>query len=102
MTKSDLIEALAVRGKLTVTRAEKIVNGVFSQMAGFMVKGEKIEIRGFGSFSIRKYDGYAGRNPKTGETIEVVPKRLPYFKVGKDLRERINGQTDVEQAGGDK
>ncbi len=91
MTKSDLIEALAERGDLPVTQAEKIVNGVFSQMAGAMVKGEKIEVRGFGSFSIREYEGYTGRNPKTGEPTKVAPKRLPYFKVGKDLRERING-----------
>ena len=71
-------------------KAELIVNCVFDSMEDSLKKGERIEIRGFGSFEIRHYKAYEGRNPRTGDPVGVQPKRLPFFKVGKDLRERVN------------
>jgi integration host factor subunit beta len=91
MTKSDLIENLALQRDLPLKRAEQVVNEIFTAMQQSLLNDERIEVRGFGSFEIREYDGYKGRNPKTGETIEVKPKKLPFFKVGKELRERILG-----------
>ncbi len=89
MNKSDLIEALSEEAGLHRRTAERLVNEVFDAMTESLVRGEGVEIRGFGSFSIRHYDSYVGRNPKTGEKIQVPPKRLPFFKVGKELRERV-------------
>jgi len=84
MTKSDLITLLASKEDLTEVNAARIVNLIFDGFKDALVKGSRIEIRGFGSFVIREYKSYAGRNPKTGEIVEVKLKRLPYFKVGKD------------------
>ncbi len=89
MNKSGLIDALAEKMDIHRQVSEFIVNSIFESMTEALVKGEGIEIRGFGSFSIRKYDSYVGRNPKTGEKIKVKPKKLPFFKVGKDLKERV-------------
>ncbi len=89
MNKSDLIEALAQEVGIHRQVSEFVVNSVFEAMAEAMEKGEGVEIRGFGSFSVRKYGSYIGRNPKTGEKISVKPKKLPFFKVGKELRERV-------------
>jgi len=91
MNKSELVEALSVRESLTYKKAEQIVNLVFDSMAEALVENDRIEIRGFGSFMVKDYKAYMGRNPKTGEVIEVKPKKLPFFKVGKELRERVNG-----------
>ena len=90
MNKSDLIEALAVKLKLPVREAASITNTIIETMSDALARGESIEIRGFGSFVVKQYDSYIGRNPKTGEKIKVAPKKLPFFKVGKDLRERVN------------
>jgi integration host factor subunit beta len=90
MTKSELIDAIAGRGELTKARAELVVNCVFDAMTEALQRGEGIEIRGFGSFSIRAYREYQGRNPRTGEAVHVKPKRLAFFKVGKELRDRVN------------
>src|SRR5579862_5302197 len=90
MTKSDLIEAVADKLKLPKGKAELIVNCVFDSMEDSLKKGERIEIRGFGSFEIRHYKAYEGRNPRTGDPVGVQPKRLPFFKVGKELKERVN------------
>lgn len=90
MTKSELIERLAEAAKLTKGKAELIVTTIFGAMTEAMVRGEGIEIRGFGSFTVRQYKSYEGRNPRTGDTVHVKPKRLPYFKVGKELRARVN------------
>jgi integration host factor subunit beta len=90
MNKSELVEALANENGLTYKRAEEIVNLVFDSMAETLSDGGRIEIRGFGSFVVKDYRSYMGRNPKTGEVIKVRPKRLPFFKVGKELRERVN------------
>ena len=90
MTKSELIERISEKLKLPAGKAEAIVNCVFDSMVKALEQGEGIEIRGFGSFTVREYKAYEGRNPRTGETVHVAPKRLPFFKVGKDLRERVN------------
>jgi integration host factor subunit beta len=90
MTKSELIEALSNKMKTTRTRAEQVVDNIFEIMTGTLKRGEGIEIRGFGSFTVKDYKGYSGRNPRTGETVEVAPKRLPFFKVGKALKEMVD------------
>ena len=90
VTKSELIERISEKLKLPNGKAEQIVNCVFDSMVKALQDGEGIEIRGFGSFTVREYKAYEGRNPRTGETVHVAPKKLPFFKVGKDLRERVN------------
>ncbi len=90
MNKSELIEALAEKMQLPVREAASITNTIIDTMSDALAKGDSIEIRGFGSFVVKKYESYTGRNPKTGEKIKVSPKKLPFFKVGKDLRERVN------------
>ena len=90
MTKSELIEAIAARGELTKARAEMVVNCVFDAMTEALQRGEGIEIRGYGSFTVRPYKPYAGRNPRTGQPVPVPAKRLPFFKVGKELKELVN------------
>ncbi len=92
MNKSELIEALAEKMNLPVREAASIVNAVIDTMSDTLTRGDSIEIRGFGSFVIKEYRPYTGRNPKTGEKIQVKPKRLPFFKVGKDLREQVNNR----------
>jgi integration host factor subunit beta len=90
MNKSELIDALALSRGLTYKKAEEIVNIILETMAETLAEGGRIEIRGFGSIVVKDYKAYTGRNPKTGEEIQVKPKKLPFFKVGKELRERIN------------
>jgi integration host factor subunit beta len=90
MTKSELIEAITTRGEITRARAELVVNCVFDTMTEALRRGEGIEIRGFGSFTVRPYRAYTGRNPRTGQSVSVPSKRLPFFKVGKELREIVN------------
>jgi integration host factor subunit beta len=91
MNKSELVEALSVTRGISFKKAEDIVNAIFDSMAQALIEGDRIEIRGFGSFVVRDYKSYTGRNPKTGELIEVKPKKLPFFKVGKELKERVSG-----------
>ena len=91
MTKSDLIDEVAAQQNLPRRTAEEVVNLIFDGMRDALCNGERIEIRGFGTFKTRFYDGYVGRNPKTAGAIEVLPKVLPVFKVGKELRTRVNG-----------
>jgi len=97
VTKSELIERISEKLKLTNGKAEQIVNCVFDSMVKALQDGEGIEIRGFGSFTVREYKAYEGRNPRTGETVQVAPKKLPFFKVGKDLKERVNSAYSAEQ-----
>ena len=92
MTKSELIEAVSKRSGITLERASVVVNAVFDQMVDAMKRGERIEIRNFGNFTVKHYDGYVGRNPKSGEKVQVPPKRLPFFKAGLGLKEMINGK----------
>lgn len=90
MNKSELILALAKKENLTKQKAEEVVNTIFDSMTGALLTGDRIEIRGFGSFVVREYDSYTGRNPKTGESISVSPKKLPFFKVGKELKKLVD------------
>jgi integration host factor subunit beta len=91
MNRSELIEQLAIKKDISNKRAEEIVNLIFNSMTEAMVKGNRIEIRGLGSFVVKEYESYTGRNPKTGESITVRPKKLPFFKVGKELKEMVDG-----------
>ncbi len=93
MTKSELIEAVAQRSNITKSRAEFVVNCVFDAMTDALERGEGIEIRGYGSFTVRHYHAYDGRNPRTGKAVSVPEKRLPFFKVGKELKALVNGTT---------
>ncbi len=90
MNKSGLIEQLAQELKLSTREASSILNTILASMTEALICGESIEIRGFGSFSVKQYDSYDARNPKTGEKTVVKPKKLPVFKLGKDLRERVD------------
>ena len=90
MTKSELIERVAEATKQTKGRAELVVSTIFDSMVDALRRGDGIEIRGFGSFTVRQYKSYEGRNPRTGDAVHVAPKRLPFFKVGKELRARVN------------
>jgi integration host factor subunit beta len=90
MNKSDLIETLAKETDLPLRKCEEIVNLVFDTMSDALINGDRIEIRGFGSFMVKRYEGYTGRNPKTGSEITVTDKQLPFFKTGKELKEKIN------------
>ena len=91
MNKSELIEQLSLKKDISNKKAEDVVNIVFNSLAEAMSAGERVEIRGLGSFVIKDYDTYTGRNPKTGEPITVRPKKLPFFKVGKELKESVLG-----------
>ncbi len=98
MTKSELIDAVATKGQLTRARAEIIVNCVFDAMTKSLQRAEGIEIRGFGSFTLRAYKAYSGRNPRTGAQVRIPPKRLPFFKVGKELKDLVNKSRDAKPA----
>ena len=90
MNKSQLVEALAKTENLTVKTAEEIVNTVFKEMENALIRGSRIEIRGLGSFKVKDYTSYNGRNPKTGKIIRVGSKKLPFFKVGRGLKELVD------------
>ena len=91
MNKSELVESLAAKKTLPIKKAEEVVNAVFASMTDALLSGNRVEIRGVGSFVVKEYDAYIGRNPKTGETVHVKAKKLPFFKVGKELREKVFG-----------
>ncbi|HLC18378.1 MAG TPA: integration host factor subunit beta [Thermodesulfobacteriota bacterium] len=91
MTKSELIEVVAAKvDNFSRKDVEIIVDTLFTSMCESLSKGEKVEIRGFGSFKVKSRDGRQGRNPKSGENIFIESKRVPFFKAGKEIRERIN------------
>ena len=90
MNKYDLIEALSKKLNLTEKKAIDVVSLVFKGFTNELKKGGRIEIRGFGSFVVKKYGSYTGRNPKTGTKIKVEPKKLQFFKVGKELKDRVD------------
>jgi integration host factor subunit beta len=92
MTKSELIEELAKDLNLSVSSTSSIMSTILDAMTETLIKGENIEFRGFGSFTVREYAAYSGRNPKTGKKTQVKSKKLPFFKVGKELREAVNSQ----------
>lgn len=90
MTKADLVDEVAKVANLTKKETELIVNTVFESIAGALAKAEKVELRGFGSFRVRRRNARRGRNPKTGTGVNVPEKRVPFFKVGKRLKELVN------------
>jgi integration host factor subunit beta len=90
MTKAELVEEVSEKTGLPKKQAEIVVNTVFESIVDTLKTGEKIELRGFGSFRIRQRDSRTGRNPKTGDKVDVPAKRIPYFKPGKELRELLN------------
>lgn len=95
MNKSDLVDGVSERlPSLAYKDVEIIINRIFDGMTEALARGERIEIRGFGSFEVRVRQPRAGRNPKTGAQVQVTTRRIPFFKVGKDLRERINGGSE--------
>ncbi|MBN1770037.1 MAG: integration host factor subunit beta [Deltaproteobacteria bacterium] len=97
MTKSELIEAVAEKTKMTKSSAEMVVNAVFDTMAEALEQGKGIEIRGFGSFTVRNYRAYSGRNPRTGAAVDVTPKRLPFFRVGKEMKQQVNDASPADK-----
>jgi integration host factor subunit beta len=97
MTKAELVEEVSRVSDLTKKHSEVIVDTVFESIIDALKRGEKIELRGFGSFRLRKREPRKGRNPKTGDKVDVPPKRVPYFKPGKELKDLINKEAgDVE------
>ncbi|MCB9987962.1 MAG: integration host factor subunit beta [Rhodospirillales bacterium] len=93
MTKSELIQRLAeLNPHLYLRDIEKIVDTVFEEITVALVRGDRVELRGFGAFSVKERDARTGRNPRTGESVQVEAKRLPFFKTGKGLRERLNDE----------
>ena len=94
MNRSDLINALKEEANLSRKDSEKIVDTFFQTITDTLASGERVEIRGFGSFTVKKYKPYTGRNPKTGVQIRVPAKKLPFFKVGKELKEMVDSGED--------
>ncbi len=95
MVKSELIEKLAETGNISKSLAENVVNLIFDSMIEELKQEKPIEIRGFGSFRVRHYKGYTGRNPRTGAKVGVEAKRLPFFRAGKELRDRLNTKNNA-------
>lgn len=90
MNKIELIQALKDANGLSKTEAERVVTLFFNEMSDALARGDRVEIRGFCSFFVKKYGSYTGRNPKTGERVKIAPKKLPFFKAGKELKERVD------------
>ncbi len=90
MNKSELIKTLSEEAELPLEDASMVVNTFVESMKDSLLAGERVEIRGFGSFKVKEYEGYTGRNPKTGQSVDVEPKRLPFFRAGKELKEYLN------------
>ena len=90
MNKLELIQVLKDATDLTKLQAAGVVDIFFNGMASALAKGDRVEIRGLCSFFVKEYDGYTGRNPKTGERVKIAPKKLPFFKAGKELKERVD------------
>lgn len=90
MNKSELVKALADQANISLDEATLVVNTFVDSMEDSLLEGGRVEIRGFGSFKVKEYGSYAGRNPRTGEKVAVEPKRLPFFRAGKELKEYLN------------
>ena len=90
MNKSELVKALAAQANISLEEATLVVNMFVDSMKDSLLEGGRVEIRGFGSFKVKEYGSYAGRNPRTGEKVAVEPKRLPFFRAGKELKEYLN------------
>lgn len=97
MTKSELVEKLCLELRnLSKTEVEIIVDTLFNKMVDALKKGHRVELRGFGSFEVRTREARQGRNPKTGASVYVKNRKVPFFKVGKELRDRVNGKVEAE------
>ena len=93
MTKSELIQRLAERNPHLLQRdAERIVSTIFEEISGALSRGDRVELRGFGAFTVKARAARVGRNPRTGESVEVERKHVPFFKAGRDLRDRLNAE----------
>jgi len=90
MTRAELVDAVRKETGLTRIKAEEVVELFFDEMSRALAKGDRLEIRGLCSFYVKDYKGYTGRNPKTGKSIQVKPKKLPFFKCGKELKEGVD------------
>ena len=90
MSRTELVLKLSEKENITAKDAKRVVDLLFDAMKEAFEKGERIEIRGFGTFTVRHYRNRRGRNPKTGQSVDVPPRRVPFFKVGKELKERVN------------
>ena len=90
MNKLELISALKKEANISKAEAAKVIQLFFDYMADALARGERVEIRGLCSFYVKEYKSYTGRNPKTGEKVQIKPKKLPFFKTGKELRERVD------------
>lgn len=90
MNRSELIKALAEDANMPLENAASVVGIFFDSIKNALIADDRVEIRGFGSFKIKEYGSYAGRNPKTGQSVDVIPKKLPFFRVGKELKEYVN------------
>ena len=90
MNKSELVKALADQANISLDEATLVVNTFVDSMKDSLLEGGRVEIRGFGSVKVKEYGSYAGRNPRTGEKVAVEPKRLPFFRAGKELKEYLN------------
>ena len=98
MTKAELVEKVANQINLTKKQTEVVVNTVFSSITDSLAEGKKVELRGFGSFRIRQRNARVGRNPKSGQKVDVPSKKVPFFKAGKELRELVDEQEGEEAA----
>jgi integration host factor subunit beta len=98
LTKLELIDAVVLASGLTRSQVEPAIDVIFESMTRALAQGDGVEIRGFGNFTVRQYKAYEGRNPRTGAAVHVAPKRLPHFRVGKDLNERLNSADRSETA----
>lgn len=92
MNKSELIKALADENALSNEESAIVVDTFFESMKKALAQGSRVELRGLGSFKLKQYEGYSGRNPKTGTSVKVAPKKLPFFKAGKELKDYLNEQ----------
>ena len=90
MVKSELIEKLSEKAGITLFKAEEVIDIFFDSINNALAKGGRVEIRGFGAFSVKKYESYTGRNPKTGDEVKVPPKKLPVWRTGTELRQRVD------------
>ena len=90
MNKLELISILNEQADLSKAEAATVVDLIFDKMSEALVRGVRVEVRGLCTFYVKEYEGYTGRNPKTGEKVKIKPKKLPFFKAGKELKERVN------------
>ena len=99
MTKAEMVEKVSSKINLTKKDTERVVNIVFGSIISALAKGDKVELRGFGSFRVRSRDSRDGRNPRTGATVQIPPKKVPFFKAGKELREMVDNDDPVVVSG---